>query len=100
MSAGRVGLWILVAAAAVAISSAIAIGVLIAIPATYFCEPPSHGGREDKRHVVLRWAVLIGKNLAGAVLVIAGVLLSLPGIPGPGLLLLVTGLLMVDIPGK
>lgn len=40
------------------------------------------------------------RNAAGWLLVVAGVILSLPGIPGPGILVLLVGLFLVDFPGK
>jgi len=36
------------------------------------------------KHPAIRWAGVIGKNLAGVILIALGVVLSLPGIPGPG----------------
>lgn len=45
-------------------------------------------------------AYLIGKNLLGVVLVAVGVVLSLPGVPGQGLLTVLVGVLLLDIPGK
>jgi hypothetical protein len=45
--------------------------------------------------------LLVGlKNLAGVVLVALGVVLSVPGVPGQGLLTLFAGLLLLDLPGK
>jgi hypothetical protein len=43
---------------------------------------------------------VVGKNLAGAVLVVLGILLAIPGVPGQGILTILVGLLMLDIPGK
>lgn len=40
------------------------------------------------------------RNAAGVLLLAAGLLLSLPGIPGPGLALAFVGMSMVDFPGK
>jgi hypothetical protein len=40
------------------------------------------------------------KNLAGFVLVAIGAVLSVPGVPGPGLLTVFIGLFLVDFPGK
>jgi len=42
----------------------------------------------------------VGRNLAGATLVLLGVVLSVPGVPGPGLITLLVGLLLLDFPGK
>lgn len=39
-------------------------------------------------------------NLAGWVLILVGVVLSIPGVPGQGLLTILLGLLLVDFPGR
>ncbi|MCU1290710.1 MAG: uncharacterized protein JWN60_2939 [Acidobacteria bacterium] len=49
---------------------------------------------------VVRWGALIAKNLFGAFLILLGIVLSLPGIPGQGFLTILLGLIMLDIPGK
>jgi UPF0716 family protein affecting phage T7 exclusion len=49
---------------------------------------------------VSRAAYTIGKNLLGAVLVVVGIVLSLPGVPGQGLLTVLVGVLLLDVPGK
>lgn len=73
--------------------------VMVKIPANYFSE--SHS-REflpgSKWHV--RWGALILKNVLGVFLVLLGILLSLPGVPGQGILTILLGLIMIDIPGK
>lgn len=40
------------------------------------------------------------KNLFGAVLVALGVVLSLPGVPGPGIPTILIGVMLLDFPGK
>ena len=42
----------------------------------------------------------IGVNLLGWLLIVAGLLLSVPGVPGQGLVTILIGLLLVDFPGK
>ncbi len=42
----------------------------------------------------------IGKNSLGVLLVLMGVVLSLPGVPGQGLLTILIGVIMLDLPGK
>jgi hypothetical protein len=93
------GLWL-----GVGISVALAVGsiVLVAIvvihwPADYFKLPVAGGeGPPIKRH----WLASIGKNLAGVVLVLLGLVMALPGIPGQGVLTMIVGLTMIDFPGK
>ena len=47
----------------------------------------------------MRWAGVIGKNLLGVLLVALGLALSLPGVPGQGLLTILLGVVLLDIPG-
>jgi hypothetical protein len=73
--------------------------VLVKLPANYFCDSRPRDFWLD-RHPVLRWTGLILKNLAGLALVVVGLVLSLPGIPGPGVLTMLLGLMLLDFPGK
>lgn len=73
--------------------------VLVKIPANYF----SSHYRQDflpGSTWLVRWGAVIGKNVAGILLIILGLLLSLPGVPGQGLLTILLGLILMDIPGK
>jgi hypothetical protein len=81
------------------ISSAAVAVVMVKVPATYF----SLSHRRDflpNSPWYLRYGALIAKNILGAFLVVVGIILSLPGVPGPGLLTILIGLVMLDIPGK
>jgi hypothetical protein len=49
-------------------------------------------------HPVIRWTLLIGKNVTGALLIVAGLIMLVT--PGPGWLALLIGLALVDMPGK
>jgi hypothetical protein len=94
------GVWgFLLALSVCAVTSVGVVFALVKLPATYFLDPtppPVPAGR----HLALRWAMLIGKNLLGVVVVLLGVLLSLPGIPGPGLLFILIGMTLLNFPGK
>ena len=48
----------------------------------------------------LHAAKVIGKNIAGLLLVALGVVLSLPGVPGQGLLTVLLGVMLLDFPGR
>jgi hypothetical protein len=80
-------------------SLAITAWMLVRLPANYFHSSHSREFWTDKPAAV-RWAGLVGKNLAGFVLVILGVIMSLPGVPGQGLLTILLGVVLMDIPGK
>lgn len=72
--------------------------ILIKLPPTYFADhhPPAFA----EQHPVIRWTGLILKNLLGILLIVVGILLSLPGVPGQGLLTIVIGLMLMNFPGK
>lgn len=72
--------------------------VLGRLPADFFVNPECRGCRV--RHPVLR-VIWIGlRNLIGWFLVALGVILSLPGVPGQGILTILMGLVLADFPGK
>jgi hypothetical protein len=48
----------------------------------------------------LHAAKVIGKNIGGVLLVALGVVLSLPGVPGQGLLTVLLGIMLLDFPGR
>jgi hypothetical protein len=52
------------------------------------------------RHPVVRVLARVGKNLAGVVLVLLGLVMALPGVPGQGILTMIIGLTLLDLPGK
>lgn len=78
--------------------AAIAI-VMVKIPANYFS---SHYKRDflPGSPFLVRWGAVIAKNIFGLFLIILGIALSLPGVPGQGILTILLGLIMLDIPGK
>jgi hypothetical protein len=47
-----------------------------------------------------RWIGLVGKNCLGVVLMVAGILMAVPGVPGQGILIVLMGMMLLDIPGK
>ncbi len=80
--------------------SFIAIGiVLVKIPENYFSSHYQQDFMPNSSWLV-RWGVVIIKNIFGVFLVLLGILLSLPGVPGQGVLTILLGLIMLDIPGK
>lgn len=73
--------------------------VMVKIPRNYFS---SHYRRDFLPNSPwhLRWGAMVLKNILGIILVALGIVLSLPGIPGQGILTILLGLIMLDIPGK
>lgn len=73
--------------------------VMVKIPPNYFSSHYERDFLPDSPWLV-RWGAVIAKNIAGVLLILLGILLSLPGIPGQGILTILLGLIMIDIPGK
>lgn len=80
-------------------STVVVAWLVIRLPATYFCDAHPRDVWGD-RHPVLRWTGLLLKNLLGLLLVVLGGIMSLPVMPGPGILILVLGVMLLDFPGK
>lgn len=73
--------------------------LLVRMPADYF-HPNYDRTFLPGRSRALRWAGIVGKNLAGVLLVALGIVMSLPGVPGQGLLTILLGLVLLDFPGR
>ena len=71
--------------------------ILVRVPSTYFQEAHPRDFWMD-RHAAIRWAGVIGKNLLGTVLVLLGILMSIPGVPGQGILTILLGVMLLDFP--
>jgi archaellum biogenesis protein FlaJ (TadC family) len=51
----------------------------------------------------MRWTrplIALARNLGGVVLIAAGVVMSVPGVPGQGILTILIGVMLMDVPGK
>lgn len=73
--------------------------VMVKIPANYFSSHYQRDFLPDSSWAV-RWGAVILKNIFGVFLILLGIVLSLPGVPGQGILTILLGLIMLDIPGK
>ncbi|MFM9903735.1 MAG: hypothetical protein ACKVQJ_04095 [Pyrinomonadaceae bacterium] len=73
--------------------------VMVKIPSNYFSSHYQRDFLPDSPWMV-RWGVVIVKNIAGIFLILLGIILSIPGVPGQGILTILLGLIMIDIPGK
>jgi hypothetical protein len=73
--------------------------ILVKLPADHFSK-----GHQRKLwsgpHAPVRVALIIGKNILGFLLVVLGIVLSIPGVPGQGLLTILLGVMLLDFPGK
>ncbi len=82
-----------------AVSLAIVSFVLVKLPPTYFQR--SHSiSLWSGRHPGIRLTGVIVKNLLGILLVVLGILMSVPGVPGQGVLTILLGIMLLDFPGR
>jgi hypothetical protein len=91
-------LTIVIAMASASVSVVVVGLVLSRLPADYFVNPDAR--RPMDRHPVLKVLLILGRNLLGYILIGLGVILSLPGVPGQGLLTILMGVMLIDFPGK
>jgi uncharacterized membrane protein YesL len=61
-------------------------------------EGPTNHGKDA--HPVVRAAGFLARNLVGALLVIVGAIMAVPGVPGQGLLTMLIGITFLSFPGK
>lgn len=73
------------------------VALIAYLPSDYFTETKQ--GQQIK-NPILRFFVSLLKNLVGVLLIMIGILLSVPGVPGQGLLTVLSGLIISDFPGK
>lgn len=72
--------------------------IVCKIPADYFAHDERPPSRLIGQRPAIRITLLIAKNLLGVVLLLAG--LAMLVLPGQGILTLVVGFLLLDLPGK
>ena len=82
-----------------AVSLAVVGALLVKLPANYFQDRHERGLWIDQ-HPIVRWIGVILKNALGVALIALGLVLSLPGVPGQGLLTILLGVMLLDFPGK
>jgi hypothetical protein len=92
------GLWLGLGISAVLAIGSLALVAVVVVhwPADHF-KPHLPGSRAEVRRHLL---AAIGKNIGGGLLILLGLVMALPGIPGQGLLTMIVGLTMIDFPGK
>ncbi len=73
--------------------------ILVKLPPTFFLDHHRRDWWRDKSPW-LRWLGIGLKNLLGIALVVLGAFLSLPGVPGQGILTILIGVILLDFPGK
>jgi hypothetical protein len=103
LPAGWTGWHVAVATVALAMASAavsvVVIGYALSrLPADYFVNPAARG--PIARHPAARVLLAVVRNVCGWALIALGIVLSLPGVPGQGVLTILMGVMLVDFPGK
>jgi hypothetical protein len=73
--------------------------ILVKLPADHFSKSRKTKFWSGPRPAI-HAAKVIGKNIGGVLLVALGVVLSLPGVPGQGLLTILLGVMLLDFPGR
>lgn len=73
--------------------------IVVNLPQNYFSSR-FDGQLFSDSSPLLRLILIPLKNLVGLAMLILGIVLSLPGVPGQGLLTILLGLILLDIPGK
>lgn len=84
--------------AATMVTLAIVAFVVVKLPAEHFVH--RSGWRAAAARGVGGWLRLVARNLAGLALIALGAALALPGVPGQGVLTLLIGVMLLDVPGK
>jgi uncharacterized membrane protein SpoIIM required for sporulation len=94
----QLGIWLTAISAVLFVAGLVLVPwMAVRLPADYLVrrEPEP---RFFRRRTPLRWIGFIAKNVAGALLVVAGVVML--GIPGPGWGAIIVGLTLMSFPGK
>jgi len=73
--------------------------ILVKLPADHFSKKRKTKFWAGPRPAI-HAAKVIGKNIGGVLLVALGIVLSLPGVPGQGLLTVLLGIMLLDFPGR
>jgi hypothetical protein len=72
--------------------------IVVRIPADYFAAGRRPTTPWTKMPPAVHWLLIVGKNLLGWIFVIAGIAMLF--LPGQGVLTILVGLMLVDLPGK
>lgn len=81
------------------VSLAMVTWVVVRLPADYFVSERS-AGRWNQSHALIRWPMLILQHFFGVALIVLGIIMALPGVPGQGFLTVMVGVMMLEFPGK
>lgn len=88
-------LWLALSLLSLLLSLLLVAWVVVRLPEDALLRAPVATGPRWRR-----WLVTLGRSLAGLLLVLAGAVLALPGVPGQGLLTMLVGLVLLEFPGR
>jgi hypothetical protein len=89
----------LLATATMLASCVISLIALVGLPHDYFRTSRIASSRYAENGVLGKLRIVL-KNLIGLALVVVGIVLSLPLVPGPGLLVVAAGIALLDLPAR
>jgi H+/Cl- antiporter ClcA len=95
------GLWwgVAISLGAAVLSFAVAVAIVVSwAPDRFNRAGPAQRGQ--RRSLPIRVLGLVAKNLAGVILVLLGLIMAIPGVPGQGLLTALIGITLLHLPGK
>ena len=72
--------------------------LVVRIPVDYFATEKRHKIAWANQHPLIRWALLILKNLVGVIFIFLGIAMLV--LPGQGLLTILIGIIFLNFPGK
>ena len=89
--------WLIILSIVLFIVTLILVPVIIVhLPVDYFSEIKRH--KTDTRHPAIKILSIIIKNISGGILILAGLIMLFT--PGQGLITLLTGIMIMNYPGK
>ena len=80
------------------VTTALTVWFVVRLPADYFVQNGVR--RSQSRASISHWPRFVLRNLLAVGLVVLGIVLSLPGVPGQGVLTILLGIMLSDFPGK
>lgn len=93
------GWWVAAGSVLMFVISLAAMPYIVArIPVDYFTHHGRHRMSQSSRHPIIELVLVILKNLLGAILLLAGIIMLFT--PGQGLLSILFGLMIMNYPGK
>ena len=73
--------------------------LVVRIPEDYFAEKKRHRWEPwADEHPVIRWSLLLAKNLLGYIFIVLGIIMLV--LPGQGILTILIGIMFINFPGK